>query len=132
MLHEQEEAFIKNFYAGKNQILHEWIVSDFDTPVSAYLKLTDSEPYSFLLESVEGGEKLGRYTIIGYDPDLVWSCEDYRSTEQNPLDELRHILKDSVIDLGEADLPPMASSGLFGYMGYDMIRIVEKIPGSKS
>ncbi|MCB1550555.1 MAG: anthranilate synthase component I [Alphaproteobacteria bacterium] len=128
MLHEQEEAFIKNFYAGKNQILHEWIVSDFDTPVSAYLKLTDSEPYSFLLESVEGGEKLGRYTIIGYDPDLVWSCEDYRSTEQNPLDELRHILKDSVIDLGEADLPPMASSGLFGYMGYDMIRIVEKIP----
>ncbi|MBE2191926.1 MAG: anthranilate synthase component I [Alphaproteobacteria bacterium] len=128
MPHEQEEAFIKNFYAGKNQILHEWIVSDFDTPVSAYLKLTDGEPYSFLLESVEGGEKLGRYTIIGYDPDLVWSCEDYRSTEQNPLDELRHILKDSVIDLGEADLPPMASSGLFGYMGYDMIRIIEKIP----
>ncbi len=126
---DQEKDFTEQYNAGHNQILHEWVVSDFDTPVSAYLKLTNNEDYSFLFESVEGGEKLGRYTIIGYDPDIIWTCDDYRHVKKNPLDELRALLKTSRIDLpSDADLPPMAASGLFGYMGYDMIRLVEKIP----
>ena len=122
------KPFIDHFDAHENQIVHEWIVSDLDTPVSVFLKLAENEPYSFLLESVEGGEKLGRYTIIGYDPDIIWTCDDYRTKDGNPLDDIRAILSNSKIASTNADLPPMASSGLFGYMGYDMIRIVENIP----
>ncbi|MCB1558865.1 MAG: anthranilate synthase component I [Alphaproteobacteria bacterium] len=125
---DPDEAFIKNFQDGKTQIYSEWIVSDLDTPVSVFLKLAENEPYAFLLESVEGGETLGRYTIIGLDPDLIWTCDDYREADINPLDDLRRILKDSHIDECDSTLPPMASSGLFGYMGYDMIRLVEAIP----
>lgn len=123
-----EQTFIDCFRAGQNQILHEWIVCDCDTPVSAYLKLAKDEPYSFLLESVEGGEKLGRYTIIGFNPDLVWTCADYKTTKQNPLDDLRELLNQSFIEANDHTLPPMAVSGLFGYMGYDMIRVIEHIP----
>lgn len=123
-----ETTFLENYTAGKTQLLHDWIVSDLDTPVSVFLKLTDKEDYAFLLESVEGGEQLGRYTIIGCDPDIVWTCKDYREHRTNPLDDLRDLLKQSHIDIWDKTLPPMATSGLFGYMGYDMIRIVEKIP----
>lgn len=122
------KSFLDRFEAHENQIVHEWIVSDLDTPVSVFLKLAEHEPYGFLLESVEGGEKLGRYTIIGYDPDIVWTCDDYRVAPSNPLDDIRAILAKSKITALDADLPPMASSGLFGFMGYDMIRMVEVIP----
>lgn len=127
-LSEQESQFFRNFDAGKTQIYSQWIISDLDTPVSVFLKLAENEPYAFLFESVEGGETLGRYTIIGLDPDLIWSCQDYRDEDIDPLGDLRRILKDSHIDECDPSLPPMASSGLFGYMGYDMIRVVENIP----
>ncbi len=122
------QSFLDQFSSHKNQVVHEWIVSDLDTPVSVFLKLAENEPYGFLLESVEGGEKLGRYTIIGYDPDVIWTCDDYRTNGGNPLNDIRTILANSKIESMDTDLPPMASSGLFGYMGYDMIRIIESIP----
>lgn len=122
------EQFRRKFDAGENQIIYQWVVSDCDTPVSVFLKLKRNQDYAFLLESVEGGEKLGRYTILGFDPDLVWSCPDYRAATTPPLDELREILARSAITLPDETLPPMASSGLFGYMGYDMVRMVENIP----
>lgn len=122
------EDFRQKFAHGENQIVYQWVVSDCDTPVSVFLKLKENEDYAFLLESVEGGEKLGRYTILGFNPDLVWTCADYRAANTSPLDDLREILARSSIILPDENLPPMASSGLFGYMGYDMIRVVEQIP----
>ncbi len=115
--------FAHNFAAGRNQIVFDWMPADLDTAVSAYLKLTKSEPYAFLLESVEGGAVLGRYTIIGFDPDIIWKAEE----NKNPLQSLRDLLSQSSIDNIPEGLPPMSGSGLFGYLSYDMVRHVEKI-----
>jgi anthranilate synthase component 1 len=94
---------------------------------------------SFLLESVEGGEVRGRYSIIGLDPDLVWRTVAGRAEVQRiaervelspctepPLAALRSIIKESRIELPDT-LPPMAS-GIFGYLGYDMVRLMEHLP----
>lgn len=133
------DSFKTAFESGKSQLIWSWIVADTETPISAYLKLCDNQSYSFLFESVEGGNVLGRYTILGFDPDLIWSYKDKRvSIEQNGknevLDEpalasLRRQIENCRIDLeGTDNLPPMAASGLFGFIGYDMIREIEKIP----
>ena len=118
--------FEENFQAGRRQLAYRWLMADMETPVSTYLKVCESAPYSFLLESVEGGEVLGRYSLIGFDPDLIWTDSEH----DDPLNALKDTLRDCRIDDIPEDLPPMAASGLFGYMGYDMIRLVEDIPDS--
>src|SRR5713101_2797742 len=65
-------AFARRYARGEPQIVWTTLVSDLETPVSAFLKIASERPMSFLLESVEGGEVRGRYSIIGLDPDLVW------------------------------------------------------------
>lgn len=126
--------FSENFNAGKTQLLWTWIVADTDTPISAYLKLCGDQAYSFLFESVEGGNTIGRYTILGLDPDLIWSFQDNivtidgSKTDTAPLQSLKDTIARCRIDVVADGLPPMASSGLFGYLGYDFIRQVEKIP----
>ena len=64
--------------AGKAQLLYTRLVADMETPVSAFLKLGFSpdggKDNAFLLESVQGGETRGRYSIIGLKPDLIWRC----------------------------------------------------------
>ena len=94
-----------------------------------------------MLESVTGGEVRGRYSIIGMKPDLVWRCrgtqselnrsarfdpDGFEPQDGNPLDNLRALLAESRIDLPE-DLP-QAAAGLFGYLGYDMVRLIENLP----
>jgi anthranilate synthase component 1 len=115
-------------------------VSDLETPVSALLKLGADKPGTFLLESVQGGDFRGRYSIIGLKPDLVWRVRDgraeasrggfadsaFRPQRDAPLKSLRKLLARSALDL-PAPLPPMAA-GLFGYLGYDMVRLVERLP----
>jgi anthranilate synthase component I len=115
-------------------------VSDLETPVSALLKLGADQPGSFLLESVQGGDFRGRYSIIGLAPDLVWrvkdgraetSCsgfanESFKPENAPPLQSLRDLLAGSALPL-PASLPPMAA-GLFGYLGYDMVRFFERLP----
>jgi anthranilate synthase component 1 len=95
---------------------------------------------SFLLESVEGGAVRGRYSIIGLDPDVVWRTQGMRAEidrapnsgkgfspcSQAPLDALRGLIAESRIDLPH-ELPPMAA-GVFGYLGYDMVRLMEELP----
>ncbi len=131
--------FKNNYDTGKTQLVWSRVSVDLETPVSAYLKLCGDEDYSFLLESVEGGDVLGRYSIIGYKPDTIWECRggevdmwnDYGSWElynTAPLESIRKLIKDSHIDVVDSDIPPMAVSGLFGYLGYDMIRLIEDIP----
>ncbi|MGQ0531351.1 MAG: anthranilate synthase component I [Caulobacteraceae bacterium] len=115
-------------------------VSDLETPVSALLKLGAGKPGSFLLESVQGGDFRGRYSIIGLKPDLVWRVREgraeasrggfadsaFRVQRDSPLKSLRKLLARSALDL-PAHLPPMAA-GLFGYLGYDMVRLTERLP----
>ena len=105
------------------------------------LKLSDAQKDSFILESVTGGEIRGRYSIIGLKPDLIWRChgttsdlnrearfdpKNFVAQDGNPLDGLRALIAECRIDM-PADLPA-AAAGLFGYLGYDMIRLVEHLP----
>ncbi|MEQ8897475.1 MAG: anthranilate synthase component I [Roseovarius sp.] len=135
------ETFAEGFDAGRNQVVYARLAADLDTPVSLMLKLTGAAQDAFMLESVTGGEVRGRYSIIGMKPDLVWQCHGttsrinrqarYDSTtfedeDGDPLDNLRALIAACKIDLPD-DLPA-ASAGLFGYLGYDMIRLVEHLP----
>lgn len=130
------EAFLATHRAGKAQIVHATLVADLDTPVSAWLKLGLDDPHAFLLESVQGGEVRGRYSIIGLQPDLVWRCQGSRAELRSgdgafvpetdpPLVSLRLLLDRCRIDIPHG-LPPM-TSGLFGYLGHDMVRLMEKL-----
>lgn len=136
--------FAARYDAGEPQVVFKTLVADLDTPVSAYIKLTREERYSCLLESVEGGEVRGRYSIIGMRPDIVWrntgdrvelardfdpsATNDFVQQDVGPLDSLRALIDESMIDL-PADMPPMAA-GMVGYMGYDMVRQMEHSIGS--
>jgi anthranilate synthase component I len=135
------EPFAKAYEAGEAQVLWTTLVADLETPVSAMLKLAGDEPYSFLLESVEGGEVRGRYSIIGLKPDIIWRCqgdhaEINRQADQESgvfvpcpggaLQSLRQLVGETRIELPE-HLPPMAA-GLVGYVGYDMVRLMEQLP----
>ena len=141
-------AFAERYDKGEPQVVSARLVADLETPVSAYLKLTSApgrgSAMSFLLESVEGGAVRGRYSIIGLEPDLVWRAigetaeinTDPRARpdafEREPLPTLaalRALLARSAIALPE-DLPPMAA-GVFGYMGYDTVRLIEHLPNPR-
>jgi anthranilate synthase component 1 len=135
------DAFAAGYDAGRNQVVYARLAADLDTPVSLMLKLADARTDSFVLESVTGGETRGRYSIVGLKPDLVWQCHGktarinrqarFDSTAfideaTDPLSSLRALIAESRIDL--PDQLPSASAGLFGYLGYDMIRLVEHLP----
>ena len=135
------DAFAARYARGEPQVAWTTLVADLETPVSAFLKIAGGRPKSFLLESVEGGAVRGRYSIIGLEPDLLWRTVDGRAeinrtaradaerfvpVAEPPLDALRSLIAESRIDLPH-DLPPMAA-GVFGYLGYDMVRLMEELP----
>lgn len=132
------DQFKDNFRNSKTQLVWRFIEGDLETPVSAYSKLTGAQDYSFLLESVEGGEKLGRYSIIGWSPEMLWKYQDrrvfidhgqgYQEQEGAALDLLRDAVKSCAIDEIPAGLPPMAASGLFGFLGYETAHLLEDVP----
>jgi len=66
--------FEETYGTGKPQLVYARVVNDLDTPVSAYMKIAKGRPYAFLFESVLGGEQRGRYSFMGFSPDLVWRC----------------------------------------------------------
>jgi anthranilate synthase component 1 len=135
------DAFAQWYAKGENQVIYTRLAADLDTPVSLMLKLGGAQKDSFMLESVTGGEVRGRYSIVGIKPDLIWKCvgetseinrtarydEDaFVQQSGKPLDEFRALLAASHIDL-PAELPQSAA-GLFGYLGYDMVRHIEDLP----
>ena len=135
------ESFSENYAAHRPQAVWTELVADLETPVSAMLKLAAGQRYSFLLESVEGGAVRGRYSVLGFDPDLVWRCvgeraevarvaaggqSAFRACDKTSLEALASLIADSRIDLPEG-VPPSAV-GLFGYMSYDMVRLMERLP----
>jgi len=133
--------FEKGWAEGRNQVVHARLAADLDTPVSLMLKLAEARADTFMLESVTGGEVRGRYSVVGMKPDLIWQCHGSQSRINrqarfdptafdplpgHPLETLRALIAESAVDM-PADLPPIAA-GLFGYLGYDMIRLVEHLP----
>ena len=69
----KKELFLKNYKKNIPQIIKHQIIADTETPVSALLKIFNKEKYSFLLESVEGGDQRGRFSLLGGYPDLIWT-----------------------------------------------------------
>ena len=129
--------------AGESRLLWTSTTADTETPVSAFLKLSPGERYTFLLESAEGGRIIGRHSVIGLGADFLWRCRkdrveynenperapnDFRRCTLPPIESLRNLISGSRIPL-PGHLPPMAA-GIFGYLGYDMIRHIENIPPS--
>lgn len=126
---------------GRNQLVTIRLAADLDTPVSLMLKLAEAAPMSFMLESVTGGEIRGRYSIIGMKPDLIWDCrngqarinrqarfsDEYVPDDRPALDSLRALIAESRMEHMPEGVPA-AAAGLFGYLGYDMIRLVEHLP----
>ena len=117
-------------------------VDDLTTPVAAFLKLAKDRDNAFLLESVEGGSFRGRFSAIGFDPDLIWTVEKGQPFRQNlssgetakpdgddPIASLRRLVAESQIP--EFDDTPSIASGLYGYVGYDLIRAVEPLPDTQ-
>jgi len=131
------------YAAGRSQVVWTKLIADLETPVSAMQKLSRHSPNGFLLESVEGGATRGRYSFIGIRPDVIWRCfgDDAEINESADTDadafhpvaggafsSFRELLARSAIDLPD-ELPPMAA-GLVGYMGYDMVRLMESLPAT--
>ncbi|MBF0445843.1 MAG: anthranilate synthase component I [Magnetococcales bacterium] len=114
------------------------IMSDLDTPVSAYLKVAANSQYAFLLESVQGGEKWGRYSFLGLDPAALFTVYDKRVeikqngkaleviTGRNPMAVLEEYM-DRFVPVSVPGLPRF-HGGAVGYFGYDIVRCFEKIP----
>ena len=129
--------FKKKYKSGQRQILFTSFAADVHTPVSSLIKL-EKENYTFLFESVEKGSQKGRYSVIGLKPDLIWECKNNlcKITDKNlkkevkeenitPLNSLRKLIKNNKLKM--PNQIPSISSGLFGYMGYEMIQYFERV-----
>ena len=133
------KLFKKKYDQQKPQLLYTALSADLYTPVSILLKF-EKEKYIFLFESVEKGSQKGRYSVIGIKPDLIWECKNSISTVKelvnkkfvekkeskiSPIDSLKNLFKKNKFKIPNY-LPPM-SSGLFGYLGYEMISHFEDV-----
>ena len=134
-------GFEQSYAHGRPQLVWTRLIDDLETPVSAYLKIARDKPYAFLFESVEGGAWRGRYSLVAMNPDLVWRCRGeraevaegadiaagvFRTLSEPTLESLRDLVAASRLDI-PAGLPPLAA-GLFGVIGYDTVRLVERLP----
>jgi anthranilate synthase component 1 len=133
-------TFASAYDQGRGALAWRVRVADLETPVAAFLKLAHGTPNSFLLESIEGGAARGRYSVIGFAPDLIWRCQDgkvavnrdaltggiFVEDTRPALESLRAAIDGARLDV-PAELPPMAG-GLVGYLGYDMVRLMENLP----
>ena len=135
------DIFKKKYKLGKRQIIYTSLAADVHTPVSSLMKL-EKENYTFLFESVEKGSQKGRYSVIGLKPDLIWECKNnhcrvtdktlkknYYENNISPLNSLRNLIQSNKLKI--PNQIPSISSGLFGYMGYEMIQYFEKVILSK-
>lgn len=137
MNENNKDLFIKNYKSGIAQIIQKEQIADIETPVSTLLKLSKDEKYSFLLESVEGGDQRGRFSLLGCDPDLIWEIKDKKVKikslnkkldlsfiSKKPIQSLKELINFSKIKR-ELDEPPFPV--LVGYLGYPMIQLMEEI-----
>ena len=120
------------------------IVADLDTPLTIFAKVASGESHAFLFESLEGGEKWGRYSFIGFDPIVTFASRGTRITitrkgrvdeqQGDPLAALQHLLKSFNACNSEMacdpELLPRFFGGAVGFLGYDMVRFMERLPES--
>ncbi len=140
-----EKEFLGHSKQGNLVPVFKEIYGDLETPVAAYMKLAAKAKYSFLLESVEGGEKLARYSFLGTDPELVLKVKGHDaeviqfskgkaviekpSFERTPLELVRRLISHyKFVNVPEL---PQVCGGFFGYLSYDTVRFFEKIPDTK-
>jgi anthranilate synthase component 1 len=144
MFYPTEKEFVRLAKKGNVIPVYKEISADTDTPVSAFFKACRGE-YAFLLESVEGSEKVGRYSFLGMNPALIFKSKgknieiirnlenDTRvekfATKEDPLNEIKKIMQQ--FRLVKAEGLPRFCGGLVGYMGYDLVRFFEKLPAQK-
>ena len=116
------------------------LLADTLTPVSAYLQLRENSTSSFLFESVEGGERIARYSFIGRDPAVLLRCRDKTTTilengtERSSTENFFDIIQNLIRHYKQPQLPrlPRFNGGLVGFIGYDAIRFIEDIPAKAS
>ena len=137
MSDNNKDKFFKNYNDGIPQIIQKEFIADVETPVSSLIKISENEKYSFLLESVEGGDQRGRYSILGCDPDIIWEVSkniakvtslnqdlDLSFLSEDPIKSLKQLVEFSKINKESHSSPfPV----LVGYLGYPMIQLMEKI-----
>src|SRR5215471_5394445 len=118
---------VKKLQSQGNVIpVYKSVIADFLTPVSAFLKLEKNQSHAFLLESIEGGERIARYSFLGVDPFLI-----KRHGNGQPADFMQD-LRATMNRFKSVKLPnlPPFTGGAVGYFGYDMVRSIEDIPQS--
>ncbi|HVX81512.1 MAG TPA: anthranilate synthase component I [Devosiaceae bacterium] len=135
------DAFAARYEAGASQIVFRRVVADLETPIGAYLKLADGRHNTFLLESVQDGAIKGRYSMIGLLPDVILKVErgaasinrqagvasgSFEPLAQKPLEALRTLVAESQVEVPEQ--LPSTAAGIYGYLGYDMVRQMEVLP----
>ncbi len=133
-----KKEFLRLAKKGNLIPVYREILADLETPVSSFMKIGDN-PYSYLLESVEGGEKIARFSFLGGAPSRVFKSkgrtisvrtprggEKIYRTQHDPLYELEKLLA----KFRQVSLPGLGpfSGGAVGYLGYDTVRFIEKIP----
>ncbi len=150
MYNFNKSQFLQTLQNTGSTVLYKKIPADTITPVLASLKLSQHLPqetnHSFLFESAEKGNNKGRFSVIGLMPDLVWKCsgeessinsnfaknpQNFTPESGNPILNLRQLIQNSKIDWGQLNYIsgylPGVCAGIFGYMSYDMVRLMEKI-----
>lgn len=119
------------------------IVVDLDTPLTLFSKVAEGNSHVFLFESMEGGEKWGRFSFIGYDPLVTFTSKvdsidlaeikkgvrESRSFSSDPLLALKSLIED--LDAADYDHLPRFCGGAVGFLGYDMVRFMEDLPDSR-
>jgi anthranilate synthase component I len=139
MIQPDFETFQKLASEGNLVPVYENYTADLLTPVGAHLRLAQGAKYSFLLESVEGGENIARYTFTGANPEEVFRARGRKATLTDRRGKLRKLAGDTLLELRSLvaryksvrvpGLPPLIA-GAIGYFAYDMVRLVEDIPAS--
>lgn len=136
MYYPDKKEFLRLAKSGNLIPVYREILADFETPLSAYSKIDPGE-YSFLLESVEGGQRLARYSFLGGSPSVVFSSKGKRIEirelgaarvfeADDPIKELEKLLaRYKVVKVKGL---PRFTGGLVGFFGYDMVRFIEDIP----
>lgn len=137
-----EQEFLKLAKKGNLIPVYKEILGDLETPVSAYFKIARNAKYSFLLESVEGEEKIARFSFLAKDPELVFETKnntvkisrfkrggpirEFYKIEDTPLSFIRQILKKyKFVNVPQL---PRFCGGLVGYLGYDVVKFFEELP----
>jgi anthranilate synthase component I len=136
MIEPNFKTFCQLARQGNLVPIHDTHTADLLTPVGAHLRLARQAKYSFLLESVEGGETIGRYTFTGVMPEEVFRARGRRCTletrggkvelEGHPVEHLRRLTA-RYRPVPVPGLPPL-TAGAIGYFAYDMVRLIERIP----